>query len=87
MVASGALRERTFAEAKRICYAGLDAPTLLREVSGRLGQAVRFEAYCVTSNDPLSGLLTHIAGEGAIDKEEHFRTYFEHIYFEEDLEA
>jgi DNA-binding CsgD family transcriptional regulator len=87
MVASGALRERTFAEAKRICYAGLDAPTLLREVTGRLGQAVPFEAYCVTSNDPLSGLLTHIAGEGAIDKEEHFRTYFEHIYFEEDLDA
>jgi len=87
MVATGALRERTFAEAKRICYAGLDAPTLLREVSGRLGQVVPFEAYCVTSNDPLSGLLTHRAGEGAIDKEEHFRTYFEHIYFEEDLEA
>ena len=43
MVATGALlRERTFAEAKRICYAGLDAPTLLREVTGRLGQADTF---------------------------------------------
>jgi DNA-binding CsgD family transcriptional regulator len=87
MVASTSLRERGFNEVKRLCYAGLDAPTLLREVTGRLEQVVPFEAYCVTSNDPLSGLLTHMAGEGAIDDEEHFRTYFDHIYFEEDLEA
>jgi DNA-binding CsgD family transcriptional regulator len=87
MVASTALRERSFAEVKRLCYAGLDAPPLLREVAGRLGQVAPFEAYCVTSNDPLSGLLTHMAGEGAIDDEEHFRTYLEHIYFEEDLDA
>jgi hypothetical protein len=45
------------------------------------------EAYCVTSNAPLSGLLTHMAGEGAIDDEKYFRTYLEHIYFEEDLDA
>ncbi len=87
MVTSTTLRERGFAEAKRLCYAGLDAPTLLREVAGRLGRVVPFEAYCVTSNDPLSGLLTHMAGEGAIDDKEHFRTYLEHIYFEEDLDA
>jgi DNA-binding CsgD family transcriptional regulator len=87
VVVNSAFRERGFKEVKRLCYAGLDTPTLLREVTGRLGQVVPFEAYCVTSNDPLSGLLTHIAGEGAIDDEEHFRTYLEHIYFEEDLEA
>jgi hypothetical protein len=87
MVASTALRERGFAEAKRLCYAGLDAPTLLREVAGRLGRVVPFEAYCVTSNDPLSGLLTHIAGEGPVNDKEHFRTYLEHIYFEEDLDV
>jgi DNA-binding CsgD family transcriptional regulator len=87
MVASSALRERAFNEVKRLCYAGLDAPTLLREVTWRLGRVVPFEAYCVTSNDPLSGLLTHMAGEGAVDDEQHFRTYLEHIYFEEDLEA
>jgi hypothetical protein len=44
MVASTALRERSFAEVKRLCYAGLDAPTLLREVAGRLGQVAPFEA-------------------------------------------
>jgi hypothetical protein len=87
MVASTTLRERGFAEAKRLCYAGLDAPTLLREVTGRLGRVVPFEAYCVTCNDPLSGLLTHMAGEGPVNDKEHFRTYLEHIYFEEDLDA
>jgi DNA-binding CsgD family transcriptional regulator len=87
MVASTALRERSFAEAKRLCYAGLDAPTLLREVAGRLGRVVPFEAYCVTSNDSLSGLLTHMAAEGPVNEKEHFRTYLEHVYFEEDLDA
>ncbi len=87
MVSSTALRESSFAEAKRLCYAGLDAPTLLREVAGRLGRVVPFEAYCVTSNDPLSGLLTHMAGEGPVNDKELFRTYLEHIYFEEDLDA
>jgi DNA-binding CsgD family transcriptional regulator len=87
MVASTPLRELSFAEAKRLCYAGLDAPTLLREMAGCLGRVVPFEAYCVTSNDPLSGLLTHMAGEGPVNDKEHFRTYLEHVYFEEDLDA
>ncbi len=86
MVASSALRERSFAEAKRLCYTGLDAPTLLREVAERLGRVVPFEAYCAQSNDPLSGLLTHKVGEGAIGEKE-YRTYLEHVYFEEDLDA
>ena len=85
MVASSALRERGFAEAKRLCYSGLDAPTLLREVTGRLRPVVPFEAYCAQSNDPLSGLLTHLLGEEAIGEKEH-RIYLEHIYFEEDLD-
>jgi DNA-binding CsgD family transcriptional regulator len=87
IVGSTTLRERGFAEAKRLCYAGLDAPTLLREMASRLGRVVPFEAYCVTSNDPLSGLLTHMAGEGPVNDKVHFRTYLEHIYFEEDLDA
>ncbi len=84
MVASTALRERGFAEAKRLCYSGLDVPTLLREVAGRMRRVVPFEAYCAQSNDPLSGLLTYMVGEGAIGEKEH-RTYLEHVYFEEDL--
>jgi hypothetical protein len=87
MVASTTLRERGFAETKRLCYAGLDVPTLLREVAGGLGRVVPIEAYCVTSNDPLSGLLTHMAGQGPVNDKVHFRIYLEHIYFEEDLDA
>jgi hypothetical protein len=85
MVASNALGERGFAEAKRLCYTGLDSPTLLHEVAGRLGRVVPFEAYCAWSNDPLNGLLTHMVGEGAIGENEH-RTYLEHVYFEEDFD-
>jgi DNA-binding CsgD family transcriptional regulator len=84
MVASTALRERGFNEAKRLCYSGLDAPTLLREVAGRLRRVVPFEAYCATSSDPLSGLLTRVVHDGVIGEKEQ-RTYLEGVFFEEDL--
>src|SRR5919199_2236667 len=84
-VANNAHGERGFAEAKRLCYTGLDAPTLLREVAGRLGRVVPFEAYCAWSNDPLSGLMTHMTHSGMLGEKEG-RTYLEHVYFEEDLE-
>ena len=86
MVASSALRERGFAEAKRLCYSGLETPALLHEVAGSLGQVLPFEAYCAQSNDPLSGLLTHLVHGGAIGEKEQ-RTYLEHVYLEEDLDA
>ncbi len=76
MVVGTALRERGFNEAKRLCYSGLDAPTLLREVAGRLRRVVPFEAYCATSNDPLSGLLTHVVHDGVMGEKEQ-RTYLE----------
>ena len=85
MVSSTALRERGFAEAQRLCYAGLDATTLLREVAGRLRKVVPFESYCATSNDPLSGLLTHVAHDGVLGEKEQ-RTYLEDVFFEEDLD-
>ena len=85
MVASSALlRERGFTEAKRLCYAGLDAPTLLHEVAGRLRRVVPFEAYCAWSSDPLSGLMTRLMHDGVLGEKEG-RTYLEHVYFEEDL--
>src|SRR5919205_282810 len=87
MVASSALiRERGFAEAKRLCYTGLDATTLLREVAGRLGRVAPFEACCAWSNDPSSGLMTRLVHEGLLGEEEG-RTYLEHVYFEEDFEV
>jgi hypothetical protein len=75
MVASTTLNERAFAEAKQLCYAGLDAPTLLHKVAGRLRRVVPFETYCATSNDPMSGLLTHVAHDGVLgDKESNAPT-------------
>jgi DNA-binding CsgD family transcriptional regulator len=86
MVASSALlRERGFTEAKRLCYTGLDAPILLREVAERLRRVVPFEAYCAWSNDPLSGLMTHLMHDGVLGEKEG-RTYLEHVYFEEELD-
>src|SRR5215212_11007191 len=86
MVASSVLRERGFAEAKRLCYTGLDSPALLHEVSRHLVRVVPFEAYCAWSNDPLSGLMTHLMHNGVLGENEG-RTYLEHVYFEEDLDA
>ncbi|HET7272515.1 MAG TPA: helix-turn-helix transcriptional regulator [Rubrobacter sp.] len=87
MVASSALlRERGFAEAKRLCYAGLDSPTLLREVAERLRRVVPFETYCAQSNDPLSGLLTYVGHDGVLGEKE-VRLFLEHVYFEEELDA
>src|SRR3712207_377364 len=83
---SALLRERGFAEAKRLCYAGLDAPTLLREVAERLRRVVPFETYCAQSNDPLSGLLTHVGHDGILGEKE-VGLFLEHVYFEEELDA
>jgi DNA-binding CsgD family transcriptional regulator len=85
VVASSALRERGFAEAKRLCYTGLDSPTLLHEVAGRLERVVPFEAYCAWSSDPLSGLMTRLMHDGVLGEKEG-RIYLEHVYFEEDLD-
>ncbi len=81
-----ALREQSFAEAKRLCYAGLDPATLLRAVVDRVRRVVPFEAHCSFANDPLSGLLSYMVSDGAIGETEH-RTYLEQVYFAEDLDA
>jgi DNA-binding CsgD family transcriptional regulator len=83
MVASAALLERGFSDVKRLCYAGLDAPTLLRAVSARVRRVAPFEAYCAQTNDPVSGLLTQVLTTEAFGEREH-RTYLEQIYFQED---
>jgi DNA-binding CsgD family transcriptional regulator len=86
MVASTALRERGYSEAKRLCYSGMDAPTLLREVAGSLERVAPFETYCAFSNDPLSGLPTQLVYQGAIGPKQH-RAYIEDVYFEEDFDG
>ena len=76
--------DRTFTEAKRLCYAGLDEATVLKEVTGRVRRAVPFEAYCVHANDPSSGLITRsIPGDALI--EEWAPVFLKHVYFEDDV--
>lgn len=58
MGGGSALEDKVFAEAKRLCYAGLDERILLREVAGRLRRVAPFEAYCADTTDPSSGLIT-----------------------------
>lgn len=58
MSESLAVMERTFTEVQRLCYAGLDEETLLREVAERVRRAVPLELYCMHTNDPASGLVT-----------------------------
>ena len=78
------LGDRTFSEVRRLCYAGLDETTLLREVAGRLRRAVPFEGYCAHAVDPLSGLLTHAPSE-EMGGEREARLFLEHLYFAEDV--
>ena len=58
MSESSAVMNRTFSEVRRLCYAGLDEETLLREVAERTRRAVPLELYCMLTNDPSSGLVT-----------------------------
>lgn len=79
-----ALEERAFSEVKRLCCAGLDGSALLGEVIERLRRAVPFEAYCASTLDPASGLVTHSLAEEMGGAEEA-AIFFERLYFEHDL--
>lgn len=75
--------DRTFNEAKRLCYAGLNEATLLREVTERVRRVVTFE-YCVHAHDPLSGLITRsISDEPAVDEQKH--AFLGYVNFEDEV--
>ena len=60
MTGSKATREeKAFAEIKRLSLAGLDGPELLRRTAGGLRKVVPYEAYCASTVDPASNLITH----------------------------
>ena len=88
-VGNASLRnERVFSEVKRLSSAGLDGPELLRRTADRLRRSVPFEAYCASTTDPASNLITHGIAEGFDEDETESETghiYLDHIYFEEDL--
>ena len=79
--------ERTFSEIKRLSAANLEGPELLRRVARRLSKAVPFEAYCASTVDPASRLITYgiAEGMGGEDDAESGNVYLDRIYFEEDL--
>ena len=79
--------ERAFVEVKRLSSAGLGGPELLGRVADRLGRAVPFDAYCASTVDPASGLITHgLAGGMGEDDPDEGNVFFDRVYFEEDLE-
>jgi len=84
MGAGSALEDKVFAEVKRLCYAGLDASTLLRDVTGRLRRVAPFEAYCANEIDPSSGLITGVLTEG-LGGASVARLFLEHVYFEDEV--
>ena len=79
--------ERAFLEIKRLSAANLEGPELLRRVAEKLHKAVPFEAYCASTVDPASRLITYGIAEGMGGEEdgESGNVYLDRIYFEEDL--
>lgn len=47
-----------------LCRAGLDATAFRRELRQHLARLVPFEAYCVNTVDPTTGLVTSSVGDG-----------------------
>jgi len=83
MSATTALEDRVIAEVKRLCYAGLDAPTLHRRALACLGRAVPFEGSCAHDADPVSGLTMRMHLDPPDDRNGRF--FLEHIYFEDEV--
>lgn len=81
-------QERTFTEIKRLASAGLEGPELLRRLAGRLRRVVPFDAYCASTVDPATNLMTHgiAEGFGEDDNGESGNVFLDRIYFEEDLD-
>lgn len=77
--------ERAFAEVRRLSSAGLDGTELLRHVARGLRRAVPFDAYCASTVDPESTLITHGIAEGMDGGVEGGDLFFDRVYFEEDL--
>jgi len=82
-----AREERAIAEIDRLSRAGLDGLDLLQRVTRALRPIVPFDAYCATTTDPGSNLITDAAAEreSGSTGDSVFANYFERVYFEHDL--
>ena len=76
-----ALREQH--EIVRVCHSGLDSVTLRREVMDRVRRVVPTDAYCFTTADPATLMITGNVGEGLPD--EAAPHFFEVEYSQEDF--
>jgi DNA-binding CsgD family transcriptional regulator len=83
MSTTTAVEDRVFAEVKRLCYAGLDAPTLHRRALACLGRAVPFEGSCAHDADPASGLTMRMHLDPP--DERSGRYFLEHVYFKDEV--
>lgn len=84
MAVGATLEDRVFSEVKRLCYAGLDEATLLRQVAESLRCAVPFEGYCAHAVDPLSRLIANLVPDEMAGEKEA-RHFLEHLYFADDF--
>ncbi|HET8630936.1 MAG TPA: LuxR C-terminal-related transcriptional regulator [Thermomicrobiales bacterium] len=81
MATTTTAEERVFAEVQRLCYAGLDAPTLHRRALACLGRVVPFDSSCTHDADPASGLMIRMYLDPP--NEPAARFFIEHVYFED----
>lgn len=89
MISSVATQQvRTVNEIKRLATAGLEGPELLRRLAERLRRVIPFDAYCASTVDPATNLITHgiAEGFGEDDSGEAGNVFLDRIYFEEDLD-
>ncbi len=75
--------ERVFKEIRRLCYAGLDAGTLLHEAMRHLKNSVPSVGYAAATLDPVSGLPTSAFMGNMGHTPEEARFFLENIYFED----
>ena len=82
--------ERAVAEVSALA-AGLEGPPLLRRVAHALGRAVPFDAYCASTTDPATRLITHAEADGLGAPEAgpgggRGNVFLDRLYFEERLD-
>ena len=86
---NAAREERVLAEIHRFSHAGLDGLDLLERVTRALRPLVPFDAYCATTTDPASNLITDAIAERETGSGHRgdgvFDNYFARVYFEHDL--
>ena len=88
-VSLSARRERAISDITRLGRAGLDSLELLRRVTRALRPVVPFDAFCATTTDPASNLITDAISGRETGRDGHadevFGNYFARVYFEHDL--